>query len=89
MYCLLRYSQKTGKVDTCITSGSAAMLEFHAVRKTTKTKETVVVDLVTEQIIYTVTGRKDGSFPDIDTKVRSAAACGITPDFMADMRRCD
>lgn len=85
MYCLLRYSQKTGKVDTCITALSCAMLEWQALIKTPKTKETVIVDHDTEEIIYTVTGR--AGHAEVDETRRDAAACGITPEFMADLRR--
>lgn len=86
MYCLLRYSQKTGKVDTCVTALSCAMLKLQALNKTPKTKETVIVDLDTEDIIFTATGTAAG-FPEIDETWRNAAACGITPEFMADLRR--
>ena len=86
MYCLLRYSQKTGKVDTCMTGFIAALLKYRALNSTTKTKETVIVDLDAEEIIFTATGTANG-WPEIDKEKRSAAACGITPEFMADMRR--
>lgn len=85
-YCLLRYSQKTGKVDTCITGISAAPLEFRALNSTTRTKKTVIVDLDAEEIVFTATGTANG-WPEIDKERRSAEACGITPEFMADMRR--
>ena len=87
-YCLLRYSQKTGKVDTTITCISSALLQFRALDSTPKTKETVIVNLDTEEIIFTATGTANG-FPVIDKERRSAAECGITPEFMADMRRCE
>lgn len=85
-YCLLRYSQKTGKVDTCVTALSCAMLKMQALQKTPATKETVIVDLEAEEIIFTATGNRDG-WPRLDNERRSAAACGITPEFMADLRR--
>lgn len=61
---LLRYSQKTGKIDTTLDARGYAMLNLWALQNTTKTKETVVFENATGQVIQIVTGSTDG-FPDV------------------------
>ena len=59
---LLRFSQKTGKIDTTITSLSSAMLSLWALQHTTRTKASLIVERDTGRVINIYEGTVSG-FP--------------------------
>ena len=67
---LIRFSKKTGKVDTTLTGLGYGMLKMWGLQNTTKTKATIVMDLVSHSPIVEYVGTADG-FPDIHTDVES------------------
>lgn len=61
-YGLVRYSKKTGKVDTAITGLGKGLLQIWALQNTTSTKQTTIFELDTGIISSEYIGTKDG-FP--------------------------
>lgn len=69
-YGLVRYSKKTGKVDTCMTGCLSSMMKAWALQNTTKTKICEVFELSTGIITARFTGTKDG-FPKVEMNLES------------------
>lgn len=65
---LMRYSKKTGKVDTSMTSIGTAMMSLWAMQNTTKTKACIIVDLEEGRIVERYSGTSDG-FPKIEKNI--------------------
>lgn len=65
---LVRFSSKTGKVDTCINSMGTAMLSLWALQKTTKSKTTLIFDLEDGKVIEEYRGSADG-FPKVNKDI--------------------
>lgn len=63
VHVLFRFSQKTGKVDTTMTSLGKAMLEMWALNNTTKTKGCIIADRDTGDVVFTTQGT--GDFPRV------------------------
>lgn len=63
-YGLIRFSKKTGKVDTTMTAIGRGMIQMWALQNTTKTKACVIVDIDDRQIFAEYVGTTDG-FPEI------------------------
>lgn len=61
---LVRFSSKTGKVDTCMNSMGTAMLSLWALQNTTKTKTCLVFDLEDGKVMEEYKGSADG-FPKV------------------------
>lgn len=59
VHVLLRYSKKTGKIDTAMTGLGSALMRLWAMQNTTSTKETVVINRSTGEIVFHVIGRKN------------------------------
>lgn len=51
MFVAFRFSKKTGKVDTTLTSAGAAMLKLWGLQNTTKSKNTIVVNRGTGEVV--------------------------------------
>ena len=64
-YGLVRFSSKTGKVDTCMNSMGTAMLSLWALQNTTKTKTCLVFDLEDGKVVEEYKGSADG-FPKVN-----------------------
>lgn len=62
---LVRFSSKTGKVDTCMNSMGTAMLSLWALQKTTKSKTTLIFDLEDGKVVEEYKGSADG-FPKVN-----------------------
>jgi hypothetical protein len=59
VHVLLRFSKKTGKIDTAMTGLGSALMRLWAMQNTTSSKETVVINRSTGKIVFDVMGRKD------------------------------
>lgn len=63
VHVLFRFSQKTGRVDTTMTSLGNAMLQMWALNNTTKTKGCIIVERDSGEVIFTTMGT--GDFPKV------------------------
>lgn len=61
---LVRFSKKTGKIDTTMTALGKGMIQLWALQNTTKTKACVIVDINERKIIGEYVGTTDG-FPEV------------------------
>lgn len=59
-YVTFRFSKKTGKVDTTMTSLGYAQSELWALSNTPKTKDVVIVEAETGRIVFTASGAANG-----------------------------
>lgn len=62
-YYLVRFSRKTGKIDTSLEALGSAQLKWWGLTNTTKTKDTIVFDKETGEIAAYYEGT--GDFPKI------------------------
>lgn len=67
-YGLVRYSTKTGKVDTAMTALGCGLLQLWGLQNTTKTKTTVVFELESGLIRSRYTGT-DRGFPEVERAI--------------------
>jgi len=63
-YGLIRFSKKTGKIDTTMTALGKGMIQLWALQNTTKTKACVIVDIGERRTIAEYIGTEDG-FPEV------------------------
>ena len=63
-YGLIRFSKKTGKIDTSMTAIGKGVIQLWALQNTTKTKACVIVDIDERRAVSEYVGTADG-FPDI------------------------
>ena len=63
-YMLLRCHKKTGKVDKMIEAKGQAQLKVWALENTTSTKQSIIFEKETGNVVYLAVGNKT-SFPDI------------------------
>lgn len=56
VHVLFRFSQKTGKIDTTMTSLGSALLQMWALNHTTKTKSCVIVERDTGTVVFATQG---------------------------------
>lgn len=63
-YGLIRFSKKTGKIDTTMTAIGRGMIQLWALQNTTKTKATVIVDIDEREVFSEYVGTADG-FPEV------------------------
>ena len=63
-YGLVRFSKKTGKIDTSMTALGKGLIQLWALQNTTKTKATVIIDIDERSIVSEYIGTADG-FPKI------------------------
>lgn len=63
-YGLIRFSKKTGKIDTTLTSLGKGLIQMWALENTTKTKVCIIVD-IDERIIISEYIGTDNGFPEI------------------------
>ena len=63
-YGLIRFSKKTGKIDTTMTAIGKGMIQLWALQNTTKTKATVIVDIDERATHSEYIGTADG-FPEV------------------------
>lgn len=66
---LVRFSKKTGKIDTTLECVGNAMLRLWALQNTEPSKECLIFSRVTGKILYRVVGRKD-NFPRMDESTK-------------------
>lgn len=62
-FCLVRFSRKTGKIDTTLEAMGSAMLQMWALHNCTKTKDIIIFHKKTGNCIMYVEGT--GDFPKI------------------------
>lgn len=62
-YYLVRFNRKTGTIDTSLECKSSAMMKLWALHNTTKTKDTIIFNKETGEIIVYYEGTED--FPKI------------------------
>lgn len=63
VHVLFRFSKKTGRVDTTMTGLGSAMMKLWALNNTTKTKDTIIIERDTGEVVYIASGNAD--FPKI------------------------
>lgn len=63
-YGLIRFSKKTGKIDTTMTAMGRGVIQLWALQNTTKTKATVIVDIDERKVFSEYIGTADG-FPEV------------------------
>lgn len=63
-YGLIRFSKKTGKIDTTMTALGRGVIQLWALQNTTKTKATVIVDIDERTVFSEYIGTADG-FPEV------------------------
>lgn len=63
-YGLIRFSKKTGKIDTTMTALGSGLIQLWALQNTTKTKASVIVDIDERKVFSEYIGTEDG-FPKI------------------------
>lgn len=66
-YCLLRFSRRSGKIDTSLEGIGAGMLRLWALQNTTKTKDTIIFEKDTGRVCWYYGGTSSG-FPKIDSE---------------------
>lgn len=59
VYVLFRASKKTGKIDTCMTGVTPALMKMWAMNNTTKTKRTLIIERDTGNVLMAVEGSAD------------------------------
>ena len=62
-YCLLRFTRKSGKIDTSLEGIGSGMLRMWALQNTTKTKDTIIFEKDTGYVCWYYEGT--GDFPKI------------------------
>ena len=81
-YAIFRFSKKTGRVDTILSCGSFALAKLYALQNTTATKNTIVIDSESGNVVLAVSGRKD-AFPKVcDSPKMTALSLGITDEIL-------
>ena len=81
-YAIFRFSKKTGKVDTTLSCGALSLAKLYALQNTTSTKNTIIIDAESGNVVFAVSGRKDG-FPKVcDSPKMTAISLGITDDIL-------
>lgn len=63
-YGLVRFSKRTGKIDTTMTAIGRGLIQLWALQNTTKTKACVIVDIDERSVFSEYIGTADG-FPEI------------------------
>lgn len=63
-YALVRFSKKTGKIDTTLTALGNAMLRLWAMQNTTSSKQCLIFCVEDGRVIFKSDGKKD-DFPTI------------------------
>lgn len=63
-YCLVRFSRKSGKIDTTLEGLGSGMLRLWALQNTTKTKDTIIFEKDTGRVCWYYEGTV--GFPKID-----------------------
>lgn len=61
---LVRFSKKTGKIDTTMTALGKGLIQGWALMNTTKTKACTIVDIEERKVVAEYVGTEDG-FPEI------------------------
>ena len=81
-YAIFRFSKKTGKVDTTLSCGAFALAKLYALQNTTATKNTIVIDAESGNVVFVVSGRKD-AFPKVcESPKIKAESLGITQEIL-------
>lgn len=65
MHCLVRFSRKSGKIDTTLEGFGTGMLRLWALQNTPKTKDTIIFEKDTGKVCWYYEGTASG-FPKID-----------------------
>ena len=63
-YGLIRFSKKTGNIDTTMTALGRGVIQLWALQNTTKTKASVIVDIDEHKVFSEYVGTADG-FPEV------------------------
>ena len=67
-YGLIRFSKKTGKIDTTLTALGKGMIQLWALQNTPKTKACVIVDIDEAKPLAEYVGTADG-FPKVHKNI--------------------
>ena len=65
-YSLVRFTRKTGKIDTTLEGTGSGMLRLWALQNTTKTKDTIICEKDTGKVCWYYEGTPD--FPHIESE---------------------
>ena len=82
VHVLLRFSKKTGKIDTTMTGLGSAMMELWALQNTTKTKGTLIIERDTGNVVFSAMGTADG-WPKVEKNCGRCEEYGIPLEMMA------
>lgn len=63
-YVLVRFSRRSGKIDTTLEGIGNAMLRMWALQNTTKTKDTIIFSKTTGDVVFYAEGT-DSGFPSV------------------------
>ena len=63
---LVRFSRRSGKIDTTIEGLGTGVLRLWALQNTTKTKDTIIFDKEEGDVLWYYTGTED--FPEIESE---------------------
>ena len=66
-HILVRYSKKTGKIDTTMEGLGNAMMRLWAMNNTTSSKEVLIFNKETGEVVFHTIGKKN-DFPTIEDK---------------------
>ena len=77
---LVRASKKTGKIDTSMVALGKGLLGMWALQNTTKSKQTVIFDLDSGEIVAHYTGT-DSGFPKVEKNTGEFVSYDILAEF--------
>ncbi len=66
-FVLVRFSRRTGKIDTSMEGIGSALLRFWALQHTTRTKDCIIFSKTTGEVVFYTAGTDTG-FPHIEDK---------------------
>lgn len=79
VYVLFRSSQKTGKIDLTMTAKGKALLQLYAMQNTTPTKQIMIFERSTGNLVFATKGRK-GNLPQV-RKSKVDGDLGVCDDY--------
>lgn len=83
VHVLLRYSAKTGKIDTTMTGLGNALMRLWALQNTPKTKRTIIINRETGRVAYEFDG-KEQHF--VEGNLGTCGDYGISPEALQEIK---
>ena len=82
IHVLFRFSKKTGNIDMTMTSLGSAQMKLWALKNTTSSKGTMIIEQETGEVVFLAVGKKDG-FPKVKENVGYCEKFGIPYEMVA------